>query len=570
MFTEKDFDILKQTSFIRYLKVKVLSLNKFGNFRQVDEISGKMLSCSVNVDADSDLRRSCSIELVVENKEFEVSPGSDIWLDKYISPQVGYEDRATGEIYWYNQGIYLVDAPSWRYDAITNSLSIQGLDLMSKLTGTRNGYLPGIPTVIPQGSSVKGAIIAAIQLMGFNKYIVNECQNVDGSIQEVPYDIQIDQGGTIYDILSELRDILPNYQIYFDIDGVFHYEPIPDDDNDSVLIDDSFLKWILIGEDIDTDFQAVKNVIEVYGRTHDVSYYYSDAIYGVVRYEGANVGAIEVKYAPQGTLLDGTIIGLTVPNYSGNLYFIAEYDLVEGEIEVTELYEIYDTNGSRLYELPKKEYAVLQYKDKELGGGYFIYIGRQQAYGEASDNDINSPFYIGGSVGSIRKVCYGGEYDNITTDDLALQRAAIELYWAARLNDTVKLTTLPVPWLDVNILMQHAVRDNEEMKKYIVKSYSVDYSEGGTSEITAMTFYPYYATAAVEKIVLAIHGSSGTEIVIQDANLESVAIGTIGASGVLNLQVKGMGTYTIVATLNGSTISRDISIYQKGTTDIYV
>ena len=59
MFTEKDFDILKQTSFIRYLKVKVLSLNKFGNFRQVDEISGKMLSCSVNVDADSDLRRSC-------------------------------------------------------------------------------------------------------------------------------------------------------------------------------------------------------------------------------------------------------------------------------------------------------------------------------------------------------------------------------------------------------------------------------------------------------------------------------------------------------------------------------
>ena len=31
-----------------------------------------------------------------------------------------------------------------------------------------------------------------------------------------------------------------------------------------------------------------------------------------------------------------------------------------------------------------------------------------------------------------------------------------------------------------------------------------------------------------------------------------------------------VGTYTIVATLNGSTISRDISIYQKGTTDIYV
>lgn len=570
MFTEKDFDILRQTSFIRSIKIKVLSLNKFGNFRQIDEIGGKILSCSVNVDSDSDLRRSCSIELVVENKELEVSPGSDIWLDKYISPQVGYEDRTTGEIYWYNQGIYLVDAPSWRYDATTNSLSIQGLDLMSKLTGTRNGYLPGVPTIVPQGSSVKEAIIAAIQLMGFNKYIVEECRNVDGSIQEVPYDIQIDQGGTIYDVLNELRNILPNYQIYFDVDGIFHYEPIPDDTNEPVLIGDDFLKKVLIGEDIDTDFQAVKNVIEVYGRTHDVSYYYSDAIYGVVRYEGVNVGAIEVKYAPVGTLLNNALIGLTVPAHTGQLYFIAEYDLVEEEIEVTELYEIYDTNGSRLYDLPAKEYVVLQYKDRELGGGYFIYIGKQQAYGEASDNDVNSPFYIGGSVGSIRKVCYGGEYDNITTDDLAIQRAAIELYWAARLNDTVKLTTLPIPWLDVNILIRHAVRDTDELKKYIIKSYSTDYSENGQTNITAMTFYPYYATAASEKIILAIHGSSGAEIIIQDANLENVAIGAIGSSGILNLEVRGMGTYTVVYTVSGAVTLRDITVYQKGTTDVYM
>ena len=73
---------------------------------------------------------------------------------------------------------------------------------MSKLTGLRNGELPGVPTKIPQGSDVRGAIIAALELGGFNKYIVSECKNVDGTIQEVTYDIEIAQGGTVYEILK--------------------------------------------------------------------------------------------------------------------------------------------------------------------------------------------------------------------------------------------------------------------------------------------------------------------------------------------------------------------------------
>lgn len=59
-------------------------------------------------------------------------------------------------------------------------------------------------------------------------------------------------------------------------------------------------------------------------------------------------------------------------------------------------------------------------------------------------------------------MCYGGEYDNIINDDLALQRANIELYWATRLNDSITLSTLPIPWLDVNILFTHTARGQEE------------------------------------------------------------------------------------------------------------
>ena len=59
--------------------------------------------------------------------------------DKFIQPFVGYENIYTGEIQWYNQGIYLINAPSYSYDATNNTLSFSGLDLMSKLTGLRNG-----------------------------------------------------------------------------------------------------------------------------------------------------------------------------------------------------------------------------------------------------------------------------------------------------------------------------------------------------------------------------------------------------------------------------------------------
>ena len=65
---------------------------------------------------------------------------------------------------------------------------------------------------------------------------------MDGIIQDVPYDMQFQQGTTWYEILEELANILPNYQIYFDVDGVFRYEPIPSGENDTIMIDETLWK----------------------------------------------------------------------------------------------------------------------------------------------------------------------------------------------------------------------------------------------------------------------------------------------------------------------------------------
>ena len=92
---------------------------------------------------------------------------------------------------------------------------------------------------------------------------------------------------------------------------------------------------------------------------------------------------------------------------------------------------------------------------------------------------------------------YGGEYDNIYSDDLAKQRADFEIYQRSRLNDSISMETIPIPWMDANIVISHRFGQKQEPSKYIVKSFSVDYATGGTMTINAISWYPYYEESEV-------------------------------------------------------------------------
>ena len=121
----------------------------------VDEISGDLIGLEVSIDANSDLRRSCTVNLVVRNSSFDIQPGGKIWLDKYIKVWIGLMSLITGEIEYTNCGVYIIDAPSYNFNPSTNTLSLSLLDLMAKLTGIRNGYLPGTPVVLSAGENIR-------------------------------------------------------------------------------------------------------------------------------------------------------------------------------------------------------------------------------------------------------------------------------------------------------------------------------------------------------------------------------------------------------------------------------
>lgn len=260
--SQTDYDLSQLK--VRNQRIKVDLLNF--NFQTVNSLEGKVTDGSISIDATSDIRRTCNITLVVENSENILAPGGEVWLDKFIKVYVGTDNPRNGnETVWNNMGLFLINNPESVYNATTNTITFEGLDLMAKLTGRRNGQLPAVTTVVPAESKVADVVKQTItQLGGFDKYIIQDAG------YEIPYDIKKDMGSTIYDLLVEIRDLYSDWEMFFDVDGVFHWQQIPNGISEPVVLDFNQLKQkVIISETIDVDFENVKNHIIVYGRLLD-------------------------------------------------------------------------------------------------------------------------------------------------------------------------------------------------------------------------------------------------------------------------------------------------------------
>lgn len=458
---------------VRRLRIKINILNF--QMQTVDEISGNVLDGNITEDANSDIRRTCNISMVVTDGQFNVQPGGQIWLDKYFQIYIGLDNLYTGETQWFNKGIYLIDQPTYSFDPVTSTLTFQGYDLMCKMTGLRNGYLEGIPTVIPQGSNIRESMIATVtQLGGFTKYAIQE------NPQTVPYDIQIDPGGTVYDILVALRDILPSWQIYFDEDGVFHYNPIPSGQNEPVMFYDDTWSQVVLSESINTDFSAVKNVVEVWGKTLSPAHYADATVSG---------NTYQLNIADVSSYRKNMLYGFTAPSIIEN-----------PQVQINSLgaLPIVNEDGTNAV-IPEADiYYVVKYQ--EIAGETesdpvtknFLFMGYQQPYAVAEDDNPESPFYVDGPVGKIRIVLQGGDYDNIYTNDLAMQRAEYELWTRTRLEDNVTLSCIPIYSLQTNTVVSKTLTNETEPTLFIIKTITTNLSYTGTQSVQMITYYPLY------------------------------------------------------------------------------
>lgn len=140
--------------------------------------------------------------------------------------------------------------------------------------------------------------------------------------------------------------------------------------------------------------------------------------------------------------------------------------------------------------IPEAEiYYVVKYQEESNN---FLFMGYQQPYAIAEDDNPESPFYVNGSVGKIRIVLQGGDYDNIYTNDLAMQRAEYELWTRTRLEDNVTLSCIPVYSLQTNTVVSKTLTNETEPTLFIIKTITTNLSYTGTQSVQMITYYPLY------------------------------------------------------------------------------
>lgn len=474
----------------------------------LDEISGVATSANFAINADSDIRRTCNINMILKD-DYSLDPlaksiywqsGNPFWFDKYLRINIGIDDILTGETVWNNQGIYLINEPSLTYDATTNELSFEGLDLMADLTGMRNGNLDGVGHEIPIGTNIVSAIKDILLEQNFTEYILNTPPQ-----STTPYEIKSNAGGTSYDLLSQLRDINSDWEMFFDVNGVFYFQPIANNvtsaNEATPFVDADTFKLLHSSAVLDTSFEDVKNYVEVYGKAIETSY-----VPKSVRIVSDGLLSIEVAESYDPFSFNGTNIYSFTLGSVGAMPTLLTHPITDISFNIDGDIINITLQNPILYD--NMSYVFKIYKIVGEFGYNVEYLGYSQPFGLAWDDNEESPFYVGKEITSynyaspidnvynkpkferqVRIVLSGGEYDNIYSNDLAMQRAKYELYLRSAKHDNIQITLLPIYWMDVNQIIEYQMPNETEPSYWLVKNVNTDFSVNGTQSITAIRYY---------------------------------------------------------------------------------
>lgn len=160
-------------------------------------------------------------------------------------------------------------------------------------------------------------------------------------------------------------------------------------------------------------------------------------------------------------------------------------------IDPTTLEKKFILQGERLIhvivrEMNSEPTAAEIQRDKELNDcrDIFYIVNPENPY--ACDRNGYSIEY-----GEIRQVLEGGDYSYIYTTQLAYERGKYENYLRTRLNTDVELTTVLIPFIDVNKKIQYTSPITGEVHQYLIKSVDFDILNF-TMTMKLSRFYNYY------------------------------------------------------------------------------
>ena len=459
IITQTDKNIVNQA--VKDLSVTVELLDS--DFKVVDYIEGNLISDSFSIDANSAVRRTYSMELLVTDSSMLIGYDRRIWMDKYVRIYVGIKENRTGNIIKYNKGIYTMIDSSYSYNATTNTLSLSCSDLMSELNGERNGTLKS-SIKFEEGENVRELIVDLLKEANIKKYIISDMDNLT-----IPYEMEFESNQTYYDVLNEIVILFSNFEQFFDINGTYVIQKIPHQSYDDVILTSEFISPLVISENTNTSFKDVYNRVVVWGQQLEPDYSTSNCTYD------SSTNTYTATFPVESLNNFAT--------YAINIQQTHNSD-VKLNINGTTLYITNDKGEHLKASVLAPTYNVFKYRKAENN---FYWLGEYQVYAEATETNLSSPFHKS-KIKEITKVCTGGEYEKIYSNSLAQDRADYELYHACRLQETMSLNMIDIPWLDVNWLIEYQSYTTKDTNKYVIKQINGS-STSGTIDVSMVLFY---------------------------------------------------------------------------------
>lgn len=556
IITQEDLLIVLQHSANPMLKLNIDILDS--NQKIIESLECGVQSGSMSINGESDIRRTANFVIQPTLKEkIKLTENSLLWLNKDMRMSVGLYNPRTKLYKYYPLGCYVYTDTSGTYDAATDNLTINCSDFIKKLDGTKNGQLGTLLISYPAykeneetGEPIEYYIIrnAVIETLEKLAHITNHRIDDIGEYKgipeynddwekyreenkttwnTIPFDQEFSAGCSVLSILTTFRDLYPNYEMFFDMEtNVFVCQLKPLCYEDDIYLDNTFIQRVLISENTSVDMTKVRNICEVWGRVIDVDFYSEECCYENNIYTSTIPGYKEGYY-------NGDSIGIKIPtsnqeNAKININGLGAIEIYNEANEEPIKANVLKPNNIYAFKIKKKHinkqdiikaYYLGQWQVHAInvltngkrsgkyvtssdGQEYELYSKEyfQKFYNcERVDFTVitNSPFTIE-KLGEIPEIKIGGEYDNITSDDLAAEKAKWENWKNSRLTDNITITTALLPFLDVNKKISYKRSDSDKEHQYIITSVSHDFA-GYTTTITMYRFYPLYNMLLKEK-----------------------------------------------------------------------
>lgn len=500
--TAQDIKLLKKHN--KKIRVRVRLLDST-TYQEVDNITGNVVSATFNKTYDSDIRRTCSLTLSIPSKDQINIDFEKTWNKRMVELFIGIYDEDNSNYREYNMGRLLMTSGSTKYDASTQQIQLSLVDLMASLTSERGSQI-GSDTHIP--ATETGVNIRNLLINIINEFAVFKRYNICEFVDTLPYDIEFNSGIYPIEMLQKILDLFPYYEMFYTEDGVFTVQEIPTKVEDPIDIDNTIIDDMIISEGRDSKFSEIRNTTEIWGKELECDYSASQCILSGSVY---NV-VIDDSFTE---LVDGETYAVlpnanSVTNQKMNIQNLGEYG-------------IYTMSGAGVYTqigagdmIANTPYQIRYFQSKYVLVGELLVrcivqeitsmpSASAQAYYKSQNNCNNvqwvvnpdSPYACtiepttGRIIGEIKQVLDGEEYQDIYSTSLAYERAKYENWLKCRLQDTITLQLVLIPWMEINQKIQYTSPMSGEIGTWIVQSIEYNF-DTWTMDVKASRFYPTY------------------------------------------------------------------------------